>query len=296
MIRIGKTEMSRVPLRKALRYPVGCWKQFRERSMADRFQYPLAICAIFRQEAPFLAEWIRFHLGNGVSHFFLYNNFSTDDYASILRPWQESGIVTLTDWPVPSGQISAYEDCVKRFKMRTRWMAFIDVDEFLFSPQHATVLPILESFPHCAGVEVWEHFFGTNGHVQRPSLRVTEAYTRRAEVGRSTVKTIANPRMIYKAGIHQFTFWKGTGLDTSSQTVGKGSTPVFDALRINHYWSRSLEDLKTKIQRGDASISTPRDGSWHLEFERGLNAVEDLTIQLRTSEVFPSGVSGHICR
>jgi hypothetical protein len=48
-----------------------------------------------------------------------------------------------------------------------------------------------------------------------------------------------------------------------------------DLLRINHYWSRSIADLETKIARGDASTPTPRDRDWHLAFERKLNEVED---------------------
>ena len=39
-----------------------------------RQRHELAFCAIFREEAPFLDEWISFHLGVGGSHFFLNNN------------------------------------------------------------------------------------------------------------------------------------------------------------------------------------------------------------------------------
>ena len=35
----------------------------------------LAICAIYRDEAPYLREWIEFHRLVGVEHFFLYDNF-----------------------------------------------------------------------------------------------------------------------------------------------------------------------------------------------------------------------------
>ena len=115
--------------------------------------------------------------------------------------------------------------------------------------------------------------------MQRPAAPVTEAYTRCAPPSQTTVKTIANPRLVYKVGVHQSKFWTGHAQDTAGQTAGRSITPVFDVLRINHYWSRSLDDLQTKIRRGDASSAAARDADWHLKFECGLNDHEDLTIQ-----------------
>ena len=267
---------SRLFLRRAF---VGSWKRWREPALAGRCQHELAVCAIFREEAPFLDEWLRFHAGVGFTHFYLYNNFSTDEFREVLRPWQESGQVTLTEWPQPAGQISAYSDCLRRFQKNARWIAFFDIDEFLFSPGNMDLRPILTSFSDWPGIEVWQYFFGSNGHLKRPKGLVCELYTRRAPVSRrSTVKTIANPRLVYKPSVHQFKYWIGQARDPSRQVVHKGTMAKFHKLRMNHYWSRSLEDLNTKIARGDASTFTPRDRGWHLAFERDLNAEEDCSI------------------
>jgi hypothetical protein len=45
--------------------------------------------------------------------------------------------------------------------------------------------------------------------------------------------------------------------------------PVVERLRINHCWSGSLEDLATKIARGDALIDTARDAAWHYASSSG---------------------------
>ena len=60
----------------------------------------LSICAIYRDEAPYLREWIEFHRLVGVERFFLYNNGSEDDHLEVLAPYVEDGIVVLHDWPV----------------------------------------------------------------------------------------------------------------------------------------------------------------------------------------------------
>ena len=57
--------------------------------MVDKnlFPYNLAVAAIFKDEAPYLREWLDYHLLAGVEHFYLYNNDSTDDYAEMLKPY-----------------------------------------------------------------------------------------------------------------------------------------------------------------------------------------------------------------
>jgi hypothetical protein len=279
---MGKRPMNRLDqvrarLRLWARAPVGHTLRLRERSR--KFRHELAVCAIFREEAPFLNEWIAFHAGIGASHFYLYNNFSTDNFQTVLAPWVARGTVTLTDWPVPTGQIAAYRHCLRRARSECRWLVFIDIDEFLFSPQVTDIRGILDRYADLPAIEVWQLFFGSGGHQTRPALPVTEAFRDRAPWSAWTgIKSIVNPRMIYKVDIHTSKYWLGGGLDTLRRPIGKRSEPALDTLRINHYWSRSLEDLEQKIQRGDAVFPQSRDRKWHLNFEKNLTGETDDTI------------------
>ena len=99
-------------------------------------KYYISICTVFKDEAKFFNEWIDFHSMIGVDHFYLYNNFSSDNYIEILKPYIESGIVTLIDWPYEKAQIQAFEDCYNKYKDETYWLTFIDVDEF-FCPYYS---------------------------------------------------------------------------------------------------------------------------------------------------------------
>src|SRR5436190_22744853 len=62
-------------------------------------QYNLAVCAMFQNEARFLKEWLEFNILIGVEHFYLYNNYSTDNYLEILQPYIDAGIVDCIGWP-----------------------------------------------------------------------------------------------------------------------------------------------------------------------------------------------------
>ena len=48
-------------------------------------KYRISICGIFKNEAPFLKEWIEFHEMIGIEHFYLYNNNSDDNFEEILH-------------------------------------------------------------------------------------------------------------------------------------------------------------------------------------------------------------------
>jgi Glycosyltransferase family 92 len=272
--------------RAFLRKPFVWRANQRDLTYSSKFAHELAICAIFREEAPFLDDWINFHQAQGVTQLYLYNNFSTDSFGAILAPHIASGLVSLIDWPVEVGQIPAYRHCISHRWRETRWIAFIDIDEFLFSPEGIRLPDMLEEFGNSPGVHVWQAFFGSNGHDGRPEMPVPLAYTRRAPLTTTTVKTIANPRQIYKAGVHEMKFWHGNSIDMVGRPVRAGLVPVLDGMRINHYWSRSIADLKQKVARGDASTSTKRDLAWHFDFEKTLNDVEDETIIPIAREAF----------
>lgn len=264
--------------------------KLRDRALSRRRSHYLSVVAIFREEAPFLDEWLTFHAQNGVSHFYLYNNFSSDDYRDVLAPWIAQGVVTLTDWPVETGQLAAYRHCVRVHGPESRWMAFIDIDEFLFSPAEIDVGNVLREFEDLPGILVHSPYFGAAGNEARPPRPTMRAFTQRAPLSRISAKTIANPRWIYGIrNVHTFKYWRGEGLDTARRPLNAGP-PVLDRLRLNHYWSRSLSDLRDKIARGDASTPQKRDPVWHFQFESELNQERDISILPVLDRIFPDPV------
>ena len=102
-------------------------------------KYYVSFCSIFKNEAPYMKEWIEYHLLVGVDHFYLYNNNSTDNYLEVLQPYIDKGIVTLTEWPEVPGQITAYKHFYETFRNETNWVSFLDLDEFI-CPKRETII------------------------------------------------------------------------------------------------------------------------------------------------------------
>lgn len=49
----------------------------------------------------------------------------------ILDPYIQSGQVVYTYFPGKARHLDAFNDAIAKYKMKTKYMAFIDVDEFL---------------------------------------------------------------------------------------------------------------------------------------------------------------------
>lgn len=141
-------------------------------------KYGLVFCAIFKNESLSLREWLEYHLLMGVDHFYLYNNFSDDNYLSILEPYIISGKVTLTEWPVEKGQISAYVHFLTNYKDESEWLAFIDLDEYICPLQDTSLPSWLAQFKNVPSLLVYWKIFGTSGlfHHDHTKL-IVEQYT-----------------------------------------------------------------------------------------------------------------------
>ena len=96
------------------------------------FLHDLAVVAIMKNEGPYLKEWLDYHLLAGVEHFYLYDNESPDNQAEVAKPYVEAGLVDYFPASGKNMQYIVYNDAIKRFKFQSRYMAFIDLDEFIY--------------------------------------------------------------------------------------------------------------------------------------------------------------------
>jgi hypothetical protein len=246
---------------------LGYLRARRPRPLGTRPPIALAACAIFRDEARYLAEWVAFHRVQGVERFYLYDNRSSDDWRSELAPEIAAGVVEVTDWPPEPGQLPAYDDCIERHRDDARWIAMIDIDEFLFSPGGAPLPEILRRFDTHPGVVVNRRFFGTNGHRRPPEGLVTENYLMRDRDDHppnELVKSIVYPRMTLGAQSAHYFRLRGNPVaeDGTPALLARREDATVDLLRINHYYAKSEEEFrhKSEIPRADTGTIADRYG------------------------------------
>jgi len=232
----------------------------------------LAACMTYSNHASYIREWIEFHRLVGFERFFLYDNGSTDDHEAVLRPYVEEGIVIVHSRPGPAEQYPSFRDCLHRHRDDARWIAFIDIDEFLFSPRGRPVPDILADYEEFPAVGVNQALFGTGGHVERPDGLVIESYLYRSgNPAVRMVKNIVDPRRTTDVmNAHVFVHTGGERVDVLKRPFrGRDSEEViFSRLRINHYYTKSRAEMEEKWARAEADTGNMRTRE-HLEHHLG---------------------------
>lgn len=249
-------------------------------------QYDLSVCMIFRDEAPYLKEWIEFHRIVGVQHFYLYSHNSTDNYKEVLSPYIESDLVELVEYSDPIDhhrsfyhyQMSAYNDGLVKNKGVSKWVAFLDSDEFLFPVEHFSLVNFLKEYEDCVGVAVNWLMYGTSYApcIEEEQL-MTELLTLRSSVNfvaNQHVKSIVRPEFVSHFSNPHFAIYMYGGQQVNSnkeQFIGPFNPLVLvDKIRINHYWTRDENFWKTQkiprcIKRG---ISTTNLNWYYVELNK----------------------------
>jgi hypothetical protein len=228
----------------------------------------LSICAIYRDEAQYLAEWIEFHRLAGVDRFFLYDNGSVDDHRDVLAPYVEDGVVARYDWPYHlfPGQVRAYDDCIMRHRRASRWIAFIDLDEFLFCPSGTPLRDALLEYEGWPALGVNRATFYFSGHRRSPHGLVIESYRRRLDAYRddNVIKSIVDPKQtIRAASAHHFVYRRFSAVDENHYPFAGAVTKStsFERFRINHYYTKSEAEFLAKMERPKMDAHGGKSGS-----------------------------------
>lgn len=226
------------------------------------YKYDLAVCAIFQNEARFLKEWIEFYRLIGTKHFYLYNNLSTDNYYEILEPYVTSGLVELYDMANSTthnnNQIDSYNDALNRARGIVKWLAPLDLDEFLFPVHQYSLVDFLKDYEQYGGICANWVLFGTSNVEKVPDNKLMiETLTMCDPLGKDVIKSIIRPDRAIKFNHTNYPLYTtGYFHVTTDGVTFKGSfSPkvVIDKLRINHYWTRDKYYLHTiKIPRAES--------------------------------------------
>ena len=223
----------------------------------------LAVCAIAKDEGPYFKEWIEWHLSVGVEKFYIYDNESTDETRKVLQPYVDAGIVEYNYFPGYRMQLAAYDDCFERHRLDTRWIALIDLDEFIVPVKDKSITEFLRLHENAPAVEINWLVYGSSGKHEKTDEPVMERFTRHSLYDHHLnrfVKSIVNPRRVYgMIGCHEAARIDGRAEDTHGQPITrhfKERQPLHDVMRINHYAVRSRQEFIEKQNRGRASGRT----------------------------------------
>ena len=235
-------------------------------------KYFFSVCALFKNEARYLKEWLEYHLLIGVDHFYLYDLGSNDHYMKVLRPYFEKKLVTLVHWQDYCGeeneektyiwalgtQIPAYENAAKfRAAKETTWLAFLDIDEFLVASKVHTFKEILAQYDAFPGVLLTCNYFDVDS--KKYMLPRRRLLIETLELTKEPLRNIqkAVTKMLFKPDQCNGFLWPPYKFLFNEEQIA--TTAAKRELHINHYLNRKEGFLyaaeKTKLHIDNRALS-----------------------------------------
>lgn len=229
---------------------------------------PLAIGAIFRNEGPYILEWIAHHRLLGIEAIYICDNLSDDGSTELLAALDQAGVITHIPFPVPvAAQLPAYKKILREHGATAEWFALIDADEFIEPMQGQPALQDwLQALPADVGVVVINWLvFGSSGRLWAGSGPVTSRFLRGTSQPRGMnryYKSILRPDAIkgFENPHHAptkegFRIVDSTGADlVVGEHTGLSKTKAWGIARLRHYMIKSkAEFIHKKMARGRAT-------------------------------------------
>ncbi|PWA91302.1 hypothetical protein CTI12_AA091860 [Artemisia annua] len=208
----------------------------------------LCACTMVYNVAKFLKEWVIYHANIGVEKFVLYDNGSDDDLGAVVEVLKSRGYdVEVRFWLWPKTQEAGFSHAAFVDKGSCKWMMFIDVDEFVYSPKWKTLKPskglvpsLLPASPY-GQVTIKCYEFGPSGQKRHPLTGVTQGYNCRKEV-ENRHKSIVLLDAVHESllnMIHHFKLKDGYRI----------MKVELESLAVNHYKYQAWVEFKAKFRR-----------------------------------------------
>lgn len=239
----------------------------------------IAIAAIFRNEHPYVLEWIAHHRALGVERFYIADNVSDDGTSELLQALDDLGVIRripFASTPGQAPQLPAYAELLGTHARDEDWIAVIDADEFIVptgdARSLAEVLAPLAAQEDIGAVVLNWAIHGSAWLLNHSAGLVCERFTRRAHQSFGAnhhYKTVLRRAAFASvhSNPHHFVLqpgWRCVHTDGSAVVAhprhgtGLSERVVWEGLRLNHYIVKSREEFETRKQRNGSAATVGR--------------------------------------
>lgn len=228
---------------------------------AIEFEYYCSICLIIRDENEYLREWLDWHVGQGVEHFYIYDHGSKQPVSEYIKTLDAAlrDRITVRDFGGAHefAQHDAYNDCIKRYGGESRWIGFIDADEMVRVKCGMTLPELLRGYEDYAGLFMLWAEYDANGLVKKDDRPLRERFTRitPTHLDDGIGKSFVQARLMQYMETHNGrTYPKFDVVDENKSAVEPEQIRKTDAtdelVCVDHYYTKSYEEWLEKLRRG----------------------------------------------
>ena len=239
-------------------------------------KYSYAICACARMEENNILEWLTYHQIIGVEKFYIYGN--DDDcrvLGDVLLPiMNNSDLVTFVHYRAVGAQRNMYIHFLQHFAHLSKWVSFIDLDEFIGLNAYKDLLELTSSVSsEFASIQLNWLNYGPSNFIERPLGSVLRNYKFRTKFLDIHTKHITKTEEFYKHGVSgpfwhsldsskvntcnilgdKISFWNSIN-DFEEREIYKqylmlNNEKIINMACIYHFVLKSENDFKRRVER-----------------------------------------------
>ncbi len=235
----------------------------------------IALCCIAKDEDEYLSEWIEYYFDIGFSHIYIYDNNDTDSINDIIAKYQNITIINVrnkTNKDFPLGmQQTCYMDCYKEYGKLHDWIAFFDIDEFLYIENGDNISTFLKKFPKDATIiHIYWKVYGDNDILKNNGISCIDRFVLPLEhdvcwtkdiIENSQLKSIlkCNTPIANTPRVHSFEVLSGVCYDAEYNKCNSKDGHHFPYTHKNaylkHFRTKSIDEFLKKRMNGQLACS-----------------------------------------
>lgn len=264
----------------------------------------LSLVGIFKNESHGIREWVEHYINEGVDHFYLIDNGSTDYYKKEIQEFIDSKLITIIRDDTKWAQKELYNKYFLPLKKESEWFLVVDLDEFVYARNgFETIADFLKSRSKFVGlIRIPWKIFGSSGLVKQPT-KIVDSFVKRSRYDglikpgmnrkkKSLGKVIVRNRFLKKIHIHSCDlYWGCLIINANGELLSnfyKHHQQISEEilqnsyLQLNHYAIQSLEwfrEVKSKRGAADgAAHEEVRNQKYFDDYDSRSNDIKDLEL------------------
>lgn len=240
----------------------------------------ILLCCIGRLENAYIKEFVEYYKILGVTNICLFdNNYDgEEDFNDVIGDYIKDGFVILKDYRNRKVcQLDAYNECYKTYGGEYDWIAFFDIDEFMFINCNKTIGEYLArpEFNEYDMLHINWLLFGDGGQLRNDGRYLLHRITQPLDINHSTEYKFPDNfhvKSIIRGGLKEV-LWTCTPHTpvcnikccNSFGILCDGNSPFvgydFRNAGIRHFTTKTAEEYAQKVKKGfpDANPKTKVD-------------------------------------
>ncbi len=231
-------------------------------------KYSCVVAIIKDEYEDYLKEWVNWNFMLGFQKIIILDNDSKKPIKKVLKNYKDVYIYKIKG---KNKQIQSYNEAIKNLNGLFKWVAFIDSDEFIVLKNgYKNINNFLENYEKNGSSSINWQIFGSNGLKKKTNKKQTHKFIKKTPKdfylkegdfhekgdykGNYHIKNIVQPEKTKKAITpHYFKFFNDYHSVNEYKDMVDSPFSQYvsiDYIQINHYWTRSEEEFKQKINRG----------------------------------------------